>query len=257
MKIFTPNAVLDKNTVRMLIFAQIGAALLVWTFSPFALLPKPEEVLGAFSDLWEQGLGAELFTSFCLNVQAIIVGSVLSLLLAYSATMPFFRPMVSVIGKLRFLSLAGISLVFTLMATSRHELKLSLLVFSISVFFVTSAMDVIACIPREQFDLARCLHMSEWRVVWEVIVLGQFDKMFDVIRQNAAMGFMMLTMVEGIARGDGGIGEVLLDQNRHFRIEAVFAIQIVILATGIFQDYVIGWLKAQCCRYAFMTVEAR
>jgi len=256
-RIFTPNAIIDKSTMRILIAAQIALIVFVWIFSPSALLPKPGEVFGALTDLWEQGLGAELITSFYLNVQSIILATIISLALSYATVLPFFRPIVGFIGKVRFLSPAGITLIFTMIATGSHELKVSLLVFFITVFFITSMVDVMGTIPKEQFDLARTLHMSEWRVVWEVIILGQFDKVFDVIRQNAAMAFMMLTMVEGIARGGGGIGEVLLDQNKHFRIEAVFAIQLVILCVGIGQDFAIGVMKKFFCPYAFLTVEAR
>ena len=255
--IFTPNAILDEKTVQILIWVQAIIAVLLWAFSPSPLLPKPGEVLGAFEDLWQQGLGAELIASFVLNVQAIAVATLISLLLAYSTVMPFFRPIVAFISKLRFLSLVGLTFIFTLMASSGHELKLSLLVFSVSVFFLTSMADVLMLIPKEQFDLARCLHMNEWRVAWEVVVLGQFDKVFDVIRGNAAMSWMMLSMVEGIVRSEGGVGTVLMDQNHHFRLAAVFAIQITILLLGIAQDYAIGIMKRFFCPYAFLTLEAK
>ena len=143
------------------------------------------------------------------------------------------------------------------MAKSGHELKLSLLVFSVSVFFVTGMADVINGGPKEMFDLARTLRMGEWRVVWEVIVLGQIDQVFDVLRQNAAMGWMMLTMVEGIVRSEGGVGTVLLDQNHHFRLAAVFAIQLTILLLGLFQDYSIGLAKNLLCPYAVLTLERK
>jgi NitT/TauT family transport system permease protein len=117
--------------------------------------------------------------------------------------------------------------------------------------------DVINGVPKEMFDLARTLRMGEWRVVWEVIVLGQIDKVFDVLRQNAAMGWMMLTMVEGIVRSEGGVGTVLLDQNHHFRLAAVFAIQLTILLLGLFQDYSIGVAKSLLCPYAVLTLERK
>ena len=257
MKLFSPNAVLDKNSVRILVVSQIAVALLFWVFSPFVLLPKPGEVLGALSDLWQQGLGAELITSFQLNVEAILIASLVSLLLSYATVMPFFGPVVALLSKLRFLSMVGLTFFFTLLASSGHELKLSLLGFSIFVFFVTSMADVLNSIPKEQFDLARCLHMSEWRVVWEVVVLGQFDKVFDVVRQNAAMGWALLTLVESIVRSEGGIGAMLMDQNHHFRLAAVFGIQGTILLLGLFQDWGIGVTKRLVCPYAFLTVEAR
>lgn len=257
MKIFSPNAVLSKQTVRVMVLGQILIALLLWSFSPSELLPKPRDVFGAFTELWEQGLGAELVTSLLLNMEAIVLATIVALALSYSTVMPFFRPIVALIGKLRFLSMVGLTFVFTLIATSGHELKLYLLIFSITVFFVTSMVDVIRVIPKEQYDLARVMHMGKWRVVWEVVVLGQIDKVFDVVRQNAAMSWMMITLVEGIVRSEGGVGAVLVDQSRHFRLEAVFAIQLCILGLGIGQDVLLFGLKKMLCPYAFFTVEAQ
>jgi NitT/TauT family transport system permease protein len=170
---------------------------------------------------------------------------------------PFFRPMISVLSKFRFVSLVGLSFFFMLLAKSGYELKLYLLVFSISVFFLTSMADVLDSIPKAQFDLARTLRMNEWQVLWQVIILGQADKAFDVLRQNAAIGWLMLTMVEGISRADGGIGALLLNQNKHFHLSAVFAIQLIILLVGLAQDYVIGIIKNIFCPYAALTLERR
>lgn len=255
--VFSPNAVLNRNAVRLLVISQVLVALLLWVFSPFVLLPKPGEVWDAFVDLWQQGLGAELITSLYLNIQAIIVATALSLLLAYAAVMPFFRPIVVLLSKLRFLSLVGLTFFFTLMASSGHELKLSLLVFLIGVFFITSMADVINSVPKEKYDLARTLRMGEWRVVWEVIVLGQIDKVFDVLRQNAAMGWASITLIESIVRSEGGIGAMLMDQNHHFRLAAVFAIQATILVLGLLQDYGIGLLKELVCPYSVLSLEKK
>jgi NitT/TauT family transport system permease protein len=99
--------------------------------------------------------------------------------------------------------------------------------------------------------------MGEWRVVWEVVVLGQVDRVFDVLRQNAAIGWMMLTMVEGMSRSEGGVGALLLNQNKHFHLSAVFAIQITILLLGLAQDYGIGAVRRLFCPYADLCVERR
>jgi NitT/TauT family transport system permease protein len=253
--VFSPNAAISKNTLRILVVTQVAIVLLLWAFSPVSLIPKPGEVLRALGEMWQQGLGAELITSFYLNLESIALATIFSLLLAYASVMPFFRPIVALLSKFRFLSLVGLTFFFTLMAKSGHELKLSLLVFSVTVFFVTGMADVISSVPKEMFDLARTLRMGEWRVVWEVIVLGQFDRVFDVLRQNAAIGWMMLTMVEGIVRSEGGVGTILLDQNHHFRLAAVFAIQVTILLLGLLQDYGIGVMKNILCPYAALTLE--
>jgi NitT/TauT family transport system permease protein len=138
-----------------------------------------------------------------------------------------------------------------------RPLKLVLLVFGMTVFFVTSMAQVVAAIPKGKFDHARTLKMGEWRVVWEVVVLGTIDQAIEVLRQNAAIGWMMLTMVEGISRAEGGVGAMLLNQNKHFHLPAVFAVQLLILSVGLLQDYGIGALKRVVCPYADLGLERR
>jgi NitT/TauT family transport system permease protein len=257
LNVLSPNRVISKQTLRWVIGFQLLMLFFIWVFSPTVFLPKPKEVFQALNEMWMEGLGGELITSFYLNLQAIALSSILSLLLAYLTVVPFFRPIVTLLSKLRFLSMVGLTFFFTLMASTGHELKLYLLVFSVSVFFVTGMAEVVAGIPKEQFDLARTLRMSEWRVVYEVVILGQADKAFEILRQNAAMGWMMLTMVEGISRSEGGVGAMLLNQNKHFHLSAVFAIQISILVLGLGQDYVIGLLRRVFCPYAALSLERK
>jgi NitT/TauT family transport system permease protein len=257
LEVLAPNRVISKTTIRWMIAFQLLALLTIWFFSPTVFLPKPKEVFHALGEMWSEGLGGELITSFLLNVQAIALSAILSLLLAYLTVLPFFRPIVSLLSKLRFLSMVGLTFFFTLMASTGHELKLYLLVFSVSVFFVTGMAEVVAGIPKEKFDLARTLRMGEWRVVYEVVVLGQADRAFEVLRQNAAMGWMMLTMVEGISRSEGGVGAMLLNQNKHFHLNAVFAIQLTILVLGLGQDYFLGLLRQIICPYADLTLERK
>jgi NitT/TauT family transport system permease protein len=253
---FLPNRVVSPMTMRMIALVEIAIALVIWVTSPFKALPRPDEVLHALQNLWmTEGLGQELATSFKLNLEALAWTAGISLLLSYLTVLPVFRPIVAAISKGRFLSIVGFTFVFTLIFGGGHPLKVSLLVFAITVFYVTSMAAVIATIPKEEFDHARTLRMSEWRVVWEVVVLGTADKAFAVLRQNAAMGWMMLTMVEGIVRSEGGVGAMLLNQSKHFLLPEVFAIQIVILIVGMIQDYAIGVARRIVCPYADMKLE--
>jgi NitT/TauT family transport system permease protein len=254
---FTPNKAVSKNTVKLIVGVQVTLFILLWVFSPFKLLPSIPEVWSAFTEQWGQGLGAELITSFLANIQAILWSCLFSMGLAYLTVLEGFRPIVTMLSKLRFLSMVGLSFFFTVATHNGHQLKLSLLVFAISVFFVTGMADVIASIPKEQYDLARTLRMGPWRTVYEVVVLGQFDKAFDVLRQNAAIGWMMLTMIEGMVRQEGGIGAMLLTANKHFYLNAVFAIQITILLMGLGQDYLIGGAKNFFCPYASLGNERK
>jgi len=77
------------------------------------------------------------------------------------------------------------------------------------------------------------------------------------LRQNAAIGWMMLTMVEGIVRSEGGVGAMLLGESKHFLLSEVFAIQAVILIVGLLQDYAIGAVRRIVCPYADLTLERK
>ena len=255
---FSPNQAVGSGVMRLLIAVQVVVALGIWTASPFKVLPRPDEVFGALRNLWlVQGLGPELISSFRTNLEALAISTALSLMLSYLTVLPFFRPLVGAVTKGRFLSLVGFTFIFTLIFGGGHPLKVSLLVFGMSVFFITSMAAVIALIPKAEFDYARTLRMGEWRVVWEVVVLGTIDEAFEVLRQNAAIGWMMLTMVEGISRSEGGIGAMLLNQSKHFRLAEVFAIQILILVVGLLQDYAIAGLQRLVCPYAHITLERK
>ena len=255
---FKPNRAVSGATMRLLIAVEVGLALLLWIFSPFAVLPTPMEVISALQNLWmNAGLGQNLAISFALNLKALAWSSLISLGLAYLSVLPVFRPLVTAISKGRFLSLAGISLIFTLIWGGGDPLKTALLTFSITVFYVTSMASVVAAIPKGEFDHARTLRMSEWRIVWEVVILGTADKVFEVLRQNAAIGWMMLTMIEGLVRSGGGVGTALLNEQKRFALPELYAIQFLILFVGLTQDYAIGVLRRFLCPYADLTLERK
>jgi NitT/TauT family transport system permease protein len=253
--LLNPNKLIKRNIQRYIVLSWVFLTLLIWIFSPFIFLPKPGEIWAALQDLWTyDNLATELMTSVMLNLEAIGVATIVSLGLAYLNTINVFKPMVSTFGRFRFLSMVGLSFFFTIITTSGHQLKLSVLAFSISVFFVTGACDVIASIPSEQYDLAHTLRMGSWKTLYEVVILGQMDQMFVVLRQNAAMGFMFLTMVESMDRSGGGIGSLLLNSQKHFHMASIFAIQIVILFTGLLQDKLITFGRKTFCPYADLAV---
>jgi NitT/TauT family transport system permease protein len=256
LALFLPNRAVSPGAMQLLVAAQVAAALVLWLNSPFKVLPRPDEVFRALHSLWfEQGMGPELGTSLTTSLEALAWTTLFSLALSYLTVLPVFRPLVAAVSKGRFLSLAGFTFVFTLIVGGGHPLKIWLLVFAMTVFFVTSMASVIAQIPRERFDHARTLRMSEWQVVWEVVVLGTVAEAFEVLRQNAAIGWMMLTMVEGISRSQGGVGAMLLNQQKHFHLAEVFAIQILILTVGLLQDGGIVLLRRLACPYAALTLE--
>ena len=252
-----PNRWIAPGAYWLLVAMWTVLVFMAWLLAP-AYFPSPARVLRAFSELTaSQGLIGELWTSLVLFGESLLIASILSMGLAYATVVPAVRPIVMALTRARFLSLVGLTFIFTMMLSGGHALKVGLLVFGISAFFLTSMVDVVAQVPTEKLDHARTLRMGEWRTVWEVIVLGQMGTALDVLRQNAAIGWMMLTMVEGISRSEGGIGALLMDQNKHFNLAAIFAVQGVFLVAGFAQDAVLAWLKATLVPHAALTTVRR
>ena len=216
--IFLPNRVIPSLSALLLVGFWTAIALLLWIFSPFASLPTPMEVWRALGKLWwNHGMGPELLVTLKLILHAMALTVGLSLLLSYVTVIAAFRPLVAAASKLRFLGLTGLVFPFTLVTGGGYSLKVVLLTFGMASFFITSMAQVVIEIPVEQFDHMRVLGASELRIVWEVVIRGTLDRALDVLRQNVAMGWAMITMVEGISRAEGGIGAMILNQNKHCR----------------------------------------
>ena len=105
-------------------------------------------------------------------------------------------------------------------------------------------------IPESDIDYAKTLKLHGWSITWEMFVRGQLHNILDIVRQNAAIGWTILTMVEGLVRSQGGIGALMLTQDKFAQISGIVAIQLTILSYGIIQDYALRWLTKLACPYA-------
>lgn len=231
--------------------------LIYWTFSHTQLLPSLPNIWEATKGLFANGFLGELLSSIWLCAKGMFWATIISLVIAYLAVMPFFRPFTAFVGKARFMTTIGLTFLFALICKDTTSQKVALLVFGITVFHVTSISAIISSVTKAELDYARTLKKSEWETVWEVIILGKADQVLDVIRQNFAIAWMMLAMVENLCRSEGGIGVILNDQNKVFHLDAVYAIQIMILILGMFFDWMLGFVRKTLCPYAYITLERK
>lgn len=246
-----PNAAVSRQTALAWAVIWTFAMLAEWQFANVQFLPKPLEVLSAFERLREQGTLLEFGTSIWTMMEAVFWTVTISLSLAYLSVIPAIKPEIQFVTGLRYLGLVGLMLVFTLMAPNGHALKVMVLTFGMTVFYLRDMLHVVQNIPQEQYDHARTLGMKPARVVYEVVIRGTLADALESLRVNAAMGWMMLTMVEGVVRSEGGIGTVLINMNRHMDLAAEAAVLICLFGVGLLQDFVIGAFKNYiACPYA-------
>ena len=256
--LLTPNRPLHNSAFTILTVAWICMALILWSSAGARYLPTPLDVIRAFPGLWnDDGLGVQIWTSFELNLEAVLLTSVVSMIIAYLTVVPVFRPAGMLVSSGRFNGLVGLPLIFLSLIHNPHWVKVALLMFGMGVFTVLSLVRMVESIPQELFDHSRTLRMSEWRCVWEVVILGRFDEVLDIIRVNAAMSWMMTPMVEGYFRFEGGVGTLMLTEAKHLNLDSVFCVMFVVLMIGVAQDQALRLIRATVCPYADLGLERK
>jgi NitT/TauT family transport system permease protein len=254
LKLVTPNKKTDNRTRLYILFGWIAGMLLYWTLTSSHYIPTPMAIIDAIKILFvKHHFANELLTSTWLCMKAIAYSTLISLAIALLSVIPLFKPFSSFSTKARFLSTVGLTFIFSLMTADTNSLKVVLLVFCITVFLLTSFYGIVTEVKKTELDYARTLKLNEWEAVWEVIILGKADQFLEAIKQNFAIAWIMLAMVENLCRAEGGIGVMLTQENKQFHLDAVYAIQIVILIVGIGLDWLLGFIREFFCPYSVAT----
>lgn len=245
---FTPNERVTPRLEVIVLFVWCVLGLSLWAGrSP--IFPSPWEVLGALPGLWTQeGLGQELIASLTASVTALALAVGVSLPLAYLSRVPALRPLAQGVAGLRFLSPASF-FVILLFVVPGH-VKVVMLAMGTSFFLTLAMMDIVEAVPDERYDDCRTLRMTEWQCLWYAVVRGTWDQALVAIRDTAAMTWMMLPMVEGIVRSEGGVGVLMLNQEKHLNFPEVYAVALVIILAGLAQDYALGVVRRLMCPWS-------
>ncbi|MGN7720135.1 ABC transporter permease [Chitinophaga sp. 22620] len=242
--IFEPLRMLDKRTMTILLVAEAVIALLVWQLSGGGLIPTPDKVLKAIGTIFTMpDFIDNLFASITLTVKGMGISIIIALIISYLSIVPFFQPIARFVIKCRYLTLTGLIFLFTLLTQNGGQLKLSLLIFGIVPFFVTSLLGVIENINKQEFELCTTLRMNSWQSLWEVIIVGRLDQVFEVMRQNFAIAWLMITSVEGLSMSQGGLGVMLIKANKYVQLDIVFGTLLIIFVLGIFFDFILGLFR--------------
>ncbi|MDH5681226.1 MAG: ABC transporter permease subunit [Spirochaetota bacterium] len=230
------NGLMGRYVKYALYFIYLLIFIGIWQINIGTALRPFSEVFAKLSDLFlKEFFMNKVIESIELSLMAIAISLSITLIFSYLATMPMFRPWSLIITKGRFLGVLGIYFIFIGVFGLGFHMKVALLTFGITVFFLTSMYSIITEIPQSRFDYARSLGLSEIQVFWQVVIRGTADQMLESLRQNAAIGWMMIPAVENIVKS-GGIGDVLWDNVKHFDRSKTLAIVFVIIIIGIIQD---------------------
>ncbi|MBS1511898.1 MAG: nitrate ABC transporter permease [Bacteroidetes bacterium] len=239
--IFKPFGYISRQNMIMMMVLQAVITILIWQISSGGLIPQPGKVAHAFVQLVSsKTLFDNLLVSLALTLKAMLYSIIITLFFAYTSVIPFFKSIAQFIVKCRYLTLTGLIFIFTLLTKDGSELKLSLLIFGIVPFFTTSFLAVILNIDKQEYELCKTLGYNNWQTLYEVIIVGKADQVFEILRQNFAISWLMITMVEGLSMSEGGIGALLIKYNKYNDLTHVIALQLVIFIIGLCFDFLLG-----------------
>jgi ABC-type nitrate/sulfonate/bicarbonate transport system permease component len=253
LKMFTPFQTIKGSSKTIMLTIWLGSLFAIWGLCAMGtthLFPTPAQVLKGFTTIWADGLIVHLFSSLALCAQAVLFSVIISLFFTYLSTLPFFKGWADFISKLRFLPLAGITFYITIIISSARTIQVWVLVMFMSTYLITSLIQMIKDIPQEEFDHARTLGCNRWETLWEVVIKGRFDYVFELVRQNLAIVWMMLVSIESILIAAGGLGVLIKNGDKVGDNGRVIAVQIVIILVGIFLDFLIIKTRKLIFRYS-------
>jgi NitT/TauT family transport system permease protein len=241
---FEPLHIISRRNMILLMVTEIVLALVAWQLSGGGLIPTPVKVLKALGGIVSgPDFIDNLFASLTLTIKGMAVSILIALVISYLAMIPFFHPIARFVVKCRYLTLTGLIFLFTLWTQNGHQLKVSLLIFGIVPFFVTSLLAEFESINVQEFELCTTLRMNSWRTWLEVVVRGRLDQVFEVMRQNFAIAWLMITSVEGLSMSEGGLGVMLIKANKYVQLETVFGTLVIIFILGVLFDYILGKMR--------------
>jgi NitT/TauT family transport system permease protein len=251
IQLFLPFGKAGKWSFYALAAAIAISILLFWKATTGAgLIPSPELVFKSFLEVvTTKDFMTNLFASILLTIKAMLLSIVIALFIGYLSVIPAFMPLARFIVKCRYLTITGLYFIFILICKDADSLKLSLLVFGIVPFFVTSLLGVIANIRQEEYDSCRTLRYNQWETLYELIIRGRMDQTLEIIRQNFAITWLMIVTVESSALSGGGIGALLYRYNKYNDLKNVLALQIVILLIGILTDVLLATMRRELFPY--------
>ena len=98
-------------------------------------------------------------------------------------------------------------------------------------------------IKDDQLRYAASLRLNSWQTFRELLLFGKAPDVMQAATSTFAISWTLLSAIENISKAGGGIGVVLAESNKYFRLDQVYAMQILILLTGIGIDFFLNKLR--------------
>lgn len=246
-KLFIPFEYVSPRKIRRVYIGWFLLIILFWVYNSFVgdvhLFPTIPQVYNGFIDLMEKDFVPHLYQTIKLSIKSVFFAVFISVGILYVTPLAIMRPLGNIVSQLRYLPFVGISFFMAILFPKSGNLQVSILVLFTTTFLVTSLLSYLKDIPEEEYDNAKTMGLSRWETLWQVIIIGRMDYVFEAIRQNLAIVTMSIVTVETILPSSGGIGYLLGLQSRLGNHGSIIAIQLFLLITTLLLDRSINLIR--------------
>lgn len=243
LKLFSPFKKLTPAEERWSVLGIIVIIFTAWMMSGNTYIPKPMEIVRSFPRLMEKDIFRNFGHSIGFCFTAIFYSFTIALVICYLSVLPFFRTFAGFLRRFRFLPSTGLSFLFMKITVDIQQQMLWMMVWGISTWLIYSLVGIALSITDKEIEYARSLRLNRWQVMREVLIKGKAADIFQAVIANFAIAWMMLATIENLSKGTGGIGVVLAESNKYYKFGEVYAIQILILFSGIGIDVSLRKIK--------------
>jgi ABC-type nitrate/sulfonate/bicarbonate transport system permease component len=240
-----------KPQKRLLRIFWLVVAFFFWQFWPGYLIPRPEETFEELLRLYERGLSIELWVSLWVIIRAgIFISFPLGCILTYLYTAEFWKPPILFIASLRNIGMNTLVAAFIMMSLGGDTLKVITMSFVMTVYFVSSTIQRIDSFSQDFVNHGITMRQSRWQILWHRVIRGSFYLFCYDFIPCLGMGWSMLSFVEGLARNEGGMGDIMLQVDKINSYAGILALAIVGGTFGMGMWYGLRFLIRSISKFA-------
>ena len=262
--LFELRAPLSKTQNLYLGIVGIVIFLVLWIMltmgsDPFVkpgILPHPLRVFGAYGDLYQDNdLVQNTFRSIGLNLAGYVTAIIISIPIGFAIGLwGIFRgAFQSHVDGIRFVPLTAVTGLFILWFGIGTTMKVSFLAFGIIIYLLPVIVVRIDEVKDVYLKTVYTLGASDWQTIRTVYFPSVMSRISDDIRVLTAISWTYIIVAEGI--GDqGGLGSLIFRTGQRMgRVDKTFAILILIILFGIFQDKIFAYLDRKFFPHKYQT----
>lgn len=209
------------------------------------ILPSPFRVFTSYGELLsDNDLVVNTAKSIGLNLSGYTLALLLTLPIGFLIGLfPVLRGLFQkYIEAIRFVPLTATLGLFIVWFGIGVQMKSIFMAFGIFIFLIPVVVQRIDEVKSVYLKTVYTLGATSWQTIYTVYIPSVMSRLWDDIRIMTAISWTYLVFIE--ANGSqGGIGDLLLrGAKRRGRIDKVFALLILIILIGVFQDKIFAYM---------------